>query len=324
MQEYSVSAELIKSQILSNYFGYLKLFTPHQSNFLSDLYKRYECLDSANIVLFFAKKTHQAILRKKEYDLDYDLSFEKFWDNHNEVVIENSTIIDIAKSSSLPKETARRKLAELIKKKILVKTKKNIIWKPTDEYKKSYNEVLNREIRQLAKITKYVTDKIGLDFSVEDIDQEYKKKFSFYWFHYLDLQLKWMKLWKTQMQDLEITMIYMHIATYLASRVSDVVSHEEVFSTPDIINRPMEKNLNVSLSATSLSEITGVPRATCIRKLNLMAIRKMVTKDKNSKRYYINPQSLNKKLVSKEVVENMQGLFSQFYFITIKALISKT
>ena len=50
----------------------------------------------------------------------------------------------------------------------------------------------------------------------------------------------------------------------------------------------------------------------------------MVIKDKNSKRYYINPQSLNKKLVSKEVVENMQGLFSQFYFITIKALISKT
>ena len=324
MQEYSVSAELIKSQILSNYFGYLKLFTPHQSNFLSDLYKRYECLDSANIVLFFAKKTHQAILRKKEYDLNYDLSFEKFWDNHNEVVIENSTIIDIAKSSSLPKETARRKLAELIKKKILVKTKKNIIWKPSDEYKKSYNEVVNREIRQLAKITKYVTDKIGLDISIDDIDKEYKKKFSFYWFHYLDLQLKWMKLWKTQMQDLEITMIYMHIATYLASRVSDVVSNEEVFSKPDIINRPMEKNLNVSLSATSLSEITGVPRATCIRKLNLMAIRKIVTKDKNSKRYYINPQSLNKKLVSKEIVENLQGLFSQFYFITIKALISKT
>ena len=106
--------------------------------------------------------------------------------------------------------------------------------------------------------------------------------------------------------------------------VSDVVSHEEVFSTPDIINRPMEKNLNVSLSATSLSEITGVPRATCIRKLNLMAIRKIVIKDKNSKRYYINPQSLNKKMVSKEIVENLQGLFSQFYFITIKALISKT
>jgi hypothetical protein len=324
MQESSLSAELIKSQILSNYFGYLKLFTPHQSNFLSDLYKRYECLDSANIVLFFAKKTHQAILRKKEYDLDYDLSFEKFWDNHNEVVIENSTIIDIAKNSSLPKETARRKLAELIKKKILVKTKKNIIWKPSDEYKKSYNEVVNREIRQLAKITKYVTGKIGLDISIDDIDKEYKKKFSFYWFHYLDLQLKWMNLWKAQMQDLEITLIYMHIATYLASRVSDVVSHEEVFSTPDIINRPMEKNLNVSLSATSLSEITGVPRATCIRKLNLMASRKIVIKDKNSKRYYINPQSLNKKMVSKELVENLQGLFSQFYFITIKALISKT
>ena len=75
MQKFEITAQTIKSKILENYFGYLKLFTPTQSEFLSDLYKRYKCLDRANIVLYFAKKTHQAILRKKEYDLNYDLSF---------------------------------------------------------------------------------------------------------------------------------------------------------------------------------------------------------------------------------------------------------
>ena len=318
----SISAEEIKDKILKNYFGYLKLFTPVQSNFLSDIYKRYQCLDRGNIVLYFAKKTHQAILRKKEFDLDYDLSFEKFWDNHTEIFLENSTIIDIARNTSLPKETARRKLAELIKQKVFFKTKKNIIWKPTDEYKKSYNEIINNEIRQLAKLTKYITDKVNLNFSIDEIQIEYKKKFSFYWFHYLNLQLNWMKVWKVKMYDLEVVMIYMQIATYLSSRVEEVVTHEEVFSKPTIINRPMEKNLNISLSATSLSDITSIPRATCIRKLNQKKKKKILTQDGKSKRYYINSESLNKKAVSKELVENMQGLFSEFFLIAIKALCS--
>ena len=324
MQESSLSAELIKSQILSNYFGYLKLFTPHQSNFLSDLYKRYECLDSANIVLFFAKKTHQAILRKKEYDLNYDLSFEKFWENHSNVTVESTSIINIAKSLALPKETTRRKLAELTKKKVFHKTKKKITWHPTDEHKKSYFQIVGKEIRQLAKLTKYVSDKTNFIFSIDEIEKEYKKKFSFYWFHYLNLQLQWLKVWKAQLGDLEFAMIYMQIATYLSSRVVDVVSHEEVFSKPDIINRPMKKKINVSLSATSLSDITGIPRATCIRKLNIMVRRKMVIQDEKSKRYYIDPESLNKRVVSKEVVEKLQGLFSEFFFIITKALSSKS
>ena len=61
-----VLSESIEKKILENFLGYTKMFIPVQSNFLFDLYQRYHCLDSANIVLYFAKKTHQAVLRKKE------------------------------------------------------------------------------------------------------------------------------------------------------------------------------------------------------------------------------------------------------------------
>jgi len=316
-------AEKIRAKIFENFYGYVALFTPVQSSFLSDLYKRYNCLDSGSIVLHFAKKTHQAILRQKEYDLNYDLSFEKFWHNHSLAQAENTTIIDIAKNTNLPKETARRKLMELIKQKVFSKTKKNILWLPTDEYKKTYNATIFNEIKQLAKLTKYITDKIDLNFSAEEITNEYKKKFSFYWFHYLDLQLKWMKLWKHQIKDLEMVMIFMELVNLLSSKVSRPVSHEELFTKPELINEPKEKNLNVSISATSLSDITGIPRATCIRKLNQMASKKMVIQDENSKRYYIIPEALQKNMVSKELTEKVSGLFSKFYFVTIKALIAK-
>ena len=74
-----VLAETIEKTILANFLDYVKIFTPVQSNFLFDLNQRYRCLDSGNIVLCFAQKTHRAILRKKDYDLNYDLSFDKFW-----------------------------------------------------------------------------------------------------------------------------------------------------------------------------------------------------------------------------------------------------
>lgn len=317
----SVLAKTIKEKILENFFGYVKIFFPFQSEFLSVLYKRYQCLDSANLVLYFAKKTHQAILRKKEYDLDHDLSFEKFWENHSVVTISRSTIMDIAKEANLPKETTRRKLSELIKQKVLSKKNRSILWLPSHEYKQSYNQVVGEEIKQIAKLTKYVTDSINLNISREQIDIEYRKRFSFYWFHYLDLQTKWMRMWKSRMNDLELVLMFMQIATLLTSRVKEDVSHSKLFSKPEILSTLQEDS--VSVSATSMSDVTGIPRATCIRKLNQMARLKLITQDKNSKRYFIVPEALNKNFVSKELTESAVELFSNFYFICIKALNSK-
>ena len=58
-------SEVINKKILENFAEYIKLFTPVQSNFLSDIYKRYKCLDSASIVLFFAKKNPSSYFEKK-------------------------------------------------------------------------------------------------------------------------------------------------------------------------------------------------------------------------------------------------------------------
>lgn len=316
-------AEEIKKKILSNFVGYAKLFTPFQSDFLVGLYGRYQCLDNGSLVLYFAKKTHQAILRNKEYDLGYDLSFEKFWNNHSNILIPPATIMNIAKDSNLPKETTRRKLSELIKHKIFIKKNKHIVWLPGEEYKQNYNKFVAQEIRSVAKLTKYVTDIMNLNFSVDEITIEYHKKFSFYWFHFLDLQLKWMKLWKKRFNDLEIALIFLQLSTLLSSKltIDKTISHRSLYEEPSIINTPGVQN--VSISATSVSDITGIPRATCIRKLNLMAKQKIVSQDKNSKRYYIIPEAFNKNLVSKDLTEEASTIYSEFYYISIKALSSK-
>ena len=111
----------------------------------------------------------------------------------------------------------------------------------------------------------------------------------------------------------------------LSSKIDREVSHSSLYSAPDfIVAGPKENNQNISISATSLSDITGIPRATCIRKLNQMVIRKLVTQDEDTKRYHIIPEALAKSLVSKNLTSKVTELFSEFYFIVIKALSIKT
>jgi hypothetical protein len=78
----SLSPKIIKVLLLENLVEYQDLFSQFQSNFLTGLYKRYQGVENGNLVLYFAKQVHQDILRQKDYNLNFDISFENFWENH--------------------------------------------------------------------------------------------------------------------------------------------------------------------------------------------------------------------------------------------------
>jgi len=82
----SLSPKIIEDQILENFIEYQDLFIRYQSNFFTGLYKRYQGVENGSLVLYFAKQTHQEILRKKDYDFNSDISFENFWNNHELIV----------------------------------------------------------------------------------------------------------------------------------------------------------------------------------------------------------------------------------------------
>ena len=93
------------------------------------------------------------------------------------------------------------------------------------------------------------------------INKEIEKNYCFYWYHYLNAQLEYMKYWQLKTKDLEILLI---------SLQSIIQSNKISFS---------------DISATSVSEVTGIPRATCIRKLEWLAKSKYLRKDPENKRY---------------------------------------
>ena len=126
----------IEKHLQDNFISLMPVFYEMQSLFLSGIYKRYGDLEGGHIVIYFARDLHLEIMRKREKDMNFDLSLNKFWENHKNTYQNKKKIISIANHTGLPKETARRKIIQLIKKKHIKKLDKNkILWEPDSDFK---------------------------------------------------------------------------------------------------------------------------------------------------------------------------------------------
>jgi len=309
----------VKKVYKNNYAQILGLFMNVQSDFLSGIYNRYnKDLDAANIVLYFAKNLHQETLRERENDLDYDISFENFWNNHSKTKQKKLKIIEISEQTGLPKETTRRKVHNLLKTKTLLKDKNSISWLPAEIHKSSYNSIINQEVNQLAKLIKFFSNQLNYNLSSEKISEDIKKNFSFYWFHYLNTELKYLRMWHNKLKDLELLLISIQCLIQanlsLQKKGAKIDGQGEIRERVDITQ--------ATISATSISEITGIPRATCIRKLEKLHKLKFLKKDANSKRYYSDfKSSHNASLNSKETSEFTVDIFSEFFCLALRTLV---
>jgi DNA-binding MarR family transcriptional regulator len=316
-----LSSKFIEKKILDNYVEFQYLFLEFQSKFLSGLHTRYQSVENGNLVLYFAKQTHQEILRLRDYDLNFNISYEKFWENHSQIKTKRLVITRIAEDTLLPKETARRKILQLIKQKVLDKKNKSIGWLPNDQYKQSYNLAIKNEIDDVCKLISFIYRKANLSISNEEVAKEIKEKFSFCWFHYLGAQLEYLRLWSKHFNDLELILIMLQILYLYAAKTKEKnLSHKNIYDNPNLL----QESISASISATSIADVTGIPRATCVRKLDILVKMKMIERDKISKRYYVIPRAISEDLIPQKITEKVIKIFSNFFFICTKVINIKT
>ncbi len=318
----------IEKILLDNFIDLMPSFYEMESSFLSGIYKRYGDIESGNIVIFFARDLHLEILRKREIDLNFNLSLDEFWNNHKNIVQKKKTIITIAKSTGLPRETARRKIISLIETKHIKKTEKNtIFWEPDSKSKDSYIKIIEEQINSLSKFIFQQSRFFSLNIPLSKIEKEIKNNYSFFWYHYLNSQLEYMKLWQLQFKDLEMLLIGLQT---LIQGIKDIQNSSKLrnldsFFTSKIIKSINSFNVkNAGISATSVSEVTSIPRANCIRKLEKYIKMKIIEKDPVNKRYHLVPSqvryapSLTNPLL--DGIKNTVDIFSKFSSIILKSL----
>ena len=172
----------VEKVLLDNFIDLMPFFYEMESSFLSDIYKRYGDLEGGNIIIFFARDLHLEILKKREIDLNFDLSLDTFWNNHKSIIQGKKKIVTIAKNTGLPRETARRKMLSLIKHKHIKKTEKNILfWEPCSKSKDSYIKIIEGEISLLSRFIFQQLKFFSLNIPIDKIEKELKNNYSFYW-----------------------------------------------------------------------------------------------------------------------------------------------
>ena len=312
----SLLPQMLQKALLENWATYNNYFMAFESDYLASLNKNYKSLDNGYLTLIFTKRVHQEILRFREHDLKAPIDFDNFWDNLARVNQEKLTIIEIAKISGLPKETARRKLLFLIKNKYLSKKGNIINWTPGEDYRKNYIPMAEKQIDAFASLLRNVAKFINIDLDIDLIKQDAKKNFSFYVFHFLDVQQRYLKIFLNKLGDLELFFIGLQVVI-----VTGVKLKERNLSMQDLFNDPelLKDYAKYDISATSISDVTGIPRATCIRKLDQLAKLKIVQQSKITKRYYILPELFGK-FLNKEQSTQVAEMFSNFYSLFIRTL----
>ena len=317
------------TNLLNTYFSSLMAgFYEMQSSFLSGIYKRYNNIESAHIILCLAEKTHLEILRQREKSMNHVLSLKNFWNNYKNITNPTQKIVSIVKTTGIPKETARRKIKNLISQDFVLfdKNIKEYSWNLLLKYKESYLEIYSKETKILSTFVSTFAEYLKLPLNKDLVIREIESQFSFYWYHFLACQLKWLKMWQEKIKDIDLILISLQAVIptlqYIDKNINlKKIGLDNLYMIVGQTNNQY-KFSEASVSAASVSEITGIPRATCIRKLERLAKLELLERDGPSKRFFISQLSINKTkyIFFHENINLTVQIFSEFLCIILNNL----
>lgn len=325
-ENYNLTSLDISELIETHYSTLMQAFYQSQSGFLCSIYKRYQSIESANIILCFSRNVHLEIIRQREKDLNFDVSIDNFWKNFSLVQKPEEKIMSIVKITGIPKETVRRKIKNLMDKGFLSRgaNNKGYYWSLSQKEKDAYFKTVDIETKNLTLFISKIVNILNIKIDPKKIEQEIRSQFSFYWYHYLSCQLEWLKWWQLKLKDNDLLLIALQ-ATIPTLQFFDgstkKIDLENVFKIMGKVKKNQEKK-NYSISATSIAQITGITRTTTIRKLDKLVNLGFLIRETSNKRYSVNQSTdaRTKNILSKENVAFSVQTFSEYIAIILNSL----
>jgi DNA-binding transcriptional ArsR family regulator len=267
-----ISAQIDESKISKiidkNFSKLAPLFYPFITNWLTRAYGVYGDIDKYLIAIYLVNRQF-IFYRKNGLVVNFDTFFE-----NKPLEIDKINISDISKDLKIPKESVRRKIQELEDKKIIKRIKKKILIYRTGLSSDRVNIAIKELSSLLHKFNEILKEEKEVDniFKVEEIVSSIKQNYSFCWYHFYKFLFDYTNRWRGQINDLETLCIGMTVVLnatqskqFNPSKINRVAYFKEI----------MGSDLR-GVNAMSLSEITGIPRPTVVRKLKWLIEKKFL------------------------------------------------
>ena len=294
----SLSNELNKDTISKLTFKNFNSVSPYFykliTEWMSDAYKVFNDLDKF-LILIYLINTDFEFFRRNNINIHYD-SFYK----DKTLEIDKINLINISKDLNIPKESVRRKIAYLEVKKIIQKKGKKIF---LDRSAYLSQEPVNtiRNVSKLISTFSELLKKEGLlkkSLSSFETSKQIKNNFSFCWYQFFKFIFSYCYRWRKYYGDLELMLIGITIAFNSVSTAS--IKLKGIESYIDEWRTEILQNNIRGINALSISEITGVPRPTVIRKVKKLIQLKNIEMDEH--------KLLHIKFGKKKILDEMSQL----------------
>ena len=300
-----IYSEDILDVLINRYSEVGSQWVLHQLDWTCTIYKSFNDFEKYLIVIYLTKKTLDF------YSSNFiKVPYEQFY-SEDTIDIEKFNIKDLAKNINIPKESVRRKVIELGNEGVIKKFKKKIIIdRSAYKFIKPIKSI-ERMSRFLFLVSKLLADNKILEknISSSEVESVIKDNFSYVWKLYYELQIPMLLNYKKIFGDLETFAI--HGACVVTAHLDEKKEISKA-GRDKFIESLLDKKEG-GLNAMSISEITGIPRATAVRKLKrLIKLKMLVINDK--KHYKLSNTFIKKILPMQENVLKDLSVFSAAIF----------
>jgi len=308
--------EDIKKILVNEYSLLGPIWVNFQMEWMNGIYTTFKNHDKYLIIIYLLKKTIDFYSRSF-----VQLSYEEFY-QRDTVAIEKFNITEISNVLNIPKESARRKINELKDLGIIKKTKKNVIIDRSCFSLVKPDNTIKRISRFLAILSKLCVDEkiLSKKLTSGHLEIAIKDNFSYIWKIYYEMQIPMLLGYKKIFKDLETFHIFCSCVVNQHTNTEKYYKKKmsRKFFLAAIINEKIQ-----GINAMSISDITGIPRATAIRKLQQLVKNQNLTIDKK-KHYRLSGNFIHKLSPTQNTLLEQLANFSCQIFNYSESLSKKT
>ena len=278
----TLTDDQVYESIMTNYSNLSREWISHQWNWMNSVYWAFNDHYKYMIVVSLIEKTLQF------YDqMNIQYSYDEYY-SKSFLQIEKFSISEICDKLNLPKETVRRKVLELEKDGVINRSKRKIV---IDRKAFSFVKPQN-QIKISSKYIYLVSQNLWKDkIYSKNLDQStieniIKKKFTLCWRWFYRMQIPLVIGYDKFMTDLTSFHIWGTVCMNQSLNISNQKNNNMPLDWLTTSEKIIENlGSDVGVSAMSIYEMTGIPRATIIRKSKDLIKRDLL--QMNLKKQYV-------------------------------------
>jgi len=313
----SLNKEAVYEIFSKSSYEALTPFYKFQQTWVNKAYSVFKDFDTYLILMYLKQKIYVDYSDRFHY-----MSLNTFY-SQDKIAIDKINLIQIAKSLNIPKETIRRKINYLEKKEIIFRSGKSIYLnsKALEIIKPNHTLPMLSIFLEKMSIILSKEDWFGGFINRENIELFIREHFTVCWEYFYRFQIPYLVRHRKAFGDLESWNVWGSIAIVQAAGFNEdlkKITREEFTGYEDYYFSMLKFKPVRGINASSISDISSIPRATVIRKLRVMEKKGFIRR--NIKLEYTLGQAKNLKLFLQNYLINQKNLsdFSTSLFNLMK------